>query len=53
VDGLENFGEHNMLIRALTKVKPGKHLHIQHILRKMLKNTFDREEFEIPIRLDG
>jgi moderate conductance mechanosensitive channel len=40
VAGLENFGENNLLLLTLTKVKPGKHLHIQRVLRKMLKDTF-------------
>lgn len=43
VDGLENFGEDNLLLRTLTKVKPGKHLYVQRLLRKMLKHAFDRE----------
>ncbi len=52
MDGLVQIGEYNLLLRTLTKAKPGKHLHIQCVVRKMLKNTFDWEEIEIPIRLD-
>ncbi|KAB8332171.1 mechanosensitive ion channel family protein [Scytonema tolypothrichoides VB-61278] len=47
VAGIENFGEHNLLLLTLTKVKPGKHLHIQRVLRKILKETFSQEEIEI------
>ncbi|HCF26355.1 MAG TPA: mechanosensitive ion channel protein MscS, partial [Cyanobacteria bacterium UBA11049] len=53
VDGLENFGEDKLSLRTLTKVKPGKHLNVQRLLRQMLKNTFDREEIETPIRLNS
>jgi moderate conductance mechanosensitive channel len=47
VAGIENFGENNLLLLTLTKVKPGKHLHIQRVLRKILKETFSLEEIEI------
>lgn len=47
VAGLENFGEHNLLLLTLTKVKPGKHIHIQRVLRKILKETFSQEEIEL------
>jgi moderate conductance mechanosensitive channel len=43
VDGIENLGESNLLLRTLTKVKPGKHLHIQRVLRKVLMSTFIQE----------
>jgi len=48
VDGLESFREYDLLIRTITKVKPGTHEEIQRILRKMIKETFDREGIEIP-----
>ncbi|MBE9129205.1 MULTISPECIES: mechanosensitive ion channel family protein [unclassified Coleofasciculus] len=47
-DGLQNFGESELLIRTLTKVKPGNHLRIQRVLRKMIKEAFDTEGIEIP-----
>ncbi|WP_414754542.1 mechanosensitive ion channel family protein [Anabaena sp. CCY 9910] len=47
VAGIEHFGENNILLLTLTKVKPGKHLHIQRVLRKILKDTFSQEEIEI------
>lgn len=34
IDGVESIDENNILLRTLTKVKPGKHLQIQRILRK-------------------
>ncbi|HIK06061.1 MAG TPA: mechanosensitive ion channel family protein [Trichormus sp. M33_DOE_039] len=47
VAGIEHFGENHLLLLTLTKVKPGKHLHIQRVLRKILKDNFSREEIEI------
>jgi small conductance mechanosensitive channel len=47
VAGIEHFGENNLLLLTLTKVKPGKHLHIQRLLRKILKDAFNQEEIEI------
>ncbi|MEX0270888.1 mechanosensitive ion channel family protein [Leptolyngbyaceae cyanobacterium UHCC 1019] len=43
IDGLEDLGEKTLLLRTLTKVKPGKHLYIQRLLRKRLKHAFDQE----------
>ncbi|MGQ4645997.1 mechanosensitive ion channel domain-containing protein [Lyngbya aestuarii] len=48
VDGLDKFGESELLLRTVTKVKPGKHLPLQRVLRKMIKDAFDREGIEIP-----
>lgn len=47
VAGIENFDENHLLLLTLTKVKPGKHLHIQRVLRKILKDNFSQEEIEI------
>jgi len=47
VAGIEHFGEDNLLLLTLTKVKPGKHLHIQRVLRKILKDNFAQEEIEL------
>ncbi|MBF2029388.1 MAG: mechanosensitive ion channel [Oscillatoriales cyanobacterium C42_A2020_001] len=41
VDGLENMGDDNLVLRTLTRVKPGKHLHTQRLLRAKLKQAFD------------
>lgn len=48
VDGLQEFGESQLVLRTITKVKPGKHLRIQRFLRKLIKEAFDREGIEIP-----
>ena len=48
VDGVEKFGEHYILIRTLTKVKPGTHNKTQRLLRKLIKDVFDLEGIEIP-----
>ena len=47
VDGLEEFGKTSLLIRTITKVKPGKHIELQRILRRMFKETFDAQEIRI------
>ncbi|MBD2297796.1 mechanosensitive ion channel family protein [Nostoc sp. FACHB-190] len=47
VAGIEHFGEDNLLLLTLTKVKPGKHLHIQRVLRKILKDNFNQAEIEL------
>ncbi|MBE9029849.1 mechanosensitive ion channel [filamentous cyanobacterium LEGE 11480] len=41
VDGLERFGKNLVLLRTITKVKPGKHRHVQRLLRRMLKDQFE------------
>lgn len=50
VDGIEEFGENYMLLGMRTKVKPGKKLTIERLLRKMLKDAFDREQIQINTR---
>ncbi|MBO3459489.1 mechanosensitive ion channel family protein [Aetokthonos hydrillicola Thurmond2011] len=47
VAGIENFGDNHLLLLTLTKVKPGKHLHIQRVLRKILRDAFSQEEIEL------
>ena len=54
VDGLEEFGTLQLMIRAVTKLKPnnsrrGVHDDIQGELRKMIKEAFDREGIVIPV----
>ncbi|NEP59317.1 MAG: mechanosensitive ion channel family protein [Symploca sp. SIO2G7] len=49
VDGLEEFGEYRLLIRTITKVKPGGHTRIRRVFRKNLKEAFDKEGIEIPL----
>lgn len=48
IDGVESIGESNLLLRTLTKVKPGKHLHIQRILRKLYLDKFREEGILLP-----
>jgi len=48
VEGLEEFGNFHLLVRTITKVKPGKHLQIQRRLRQMIKEAFEREGIQIP-----
>ena len=48
VKGLANFGESELLIRTITRVKPGHHREIAFLLRKMIKDEFDRVGIEIP-----
>lgn len=43
IEGLENFDADNLVIRTMTRVKPGKHLYIQRLLRSKLKLVFDRQ----------
>lgn len=42
VDGLETFGDRNRVLRTLTKVKPGKHLETQRLLRRRLTQAFNQ-----------
>lgn len=48
IQGLENFGASELVIRTVTRVKPGRHLQIARELRKLIKNAFDLEGIEIP-----
>ena len=48
VDGLENFGESELLVRTETKVKPGKHRDVERLTRKAIKEAFDQFGVEIP-----
>ena len=48
VKGLDDFGESEMLIRTVTRVKPGCHLHVERDLRRRIKDAFDENDIEIP-----
>ncbi|HIK45955.1 MAG TPA: mechanosensitive ion channel family protein [Leptolyngbyaceae cyanobacterium M65_K2018_010] len=53
VEGLESFDVDNLVIRTVTRVKPGKHLHVQRLLRSKLKAAFDRQLVQkTPARLE-
>lgn len=43
IEGLESFDADNLVIRTVTRVKPGKHLYIQRLLRSNLKAAFDQQ----------
>ncbi|MGB8698620.1 MAG: mechanosensitive ion channel domain-containing protein [Thermosynechococcaceae cyanobacterium] len=47
IDGLENFGQQNLILRTLTRVKPGQHLNIQRLVRRQLKIACDRENIAL------
>ena len=42
IEGLENFEAAHLIVRTMTQVKPGKHLHVQRLLRSELKRAFDQ-----------
>ena len=48
VKGLQGFGESELTMRTVTKVKPGRHLQVERDLRKMIKEAFDEQAIEIP-----
>jgi len=48
IKGLDAFGESEMVVRTVTKVKPGRHLQVERHLRKILKEAFDEHGIEIP-----
>lgn len=48
IEGLENFDADNLLIRTTTRVKPGKHLYVQRLLRSKLKTAFDQQFAQAP-----
>ncbi len=48
VDGLQRFNESDLLIRTVTRVKPGRHGAVARDYRKLIKEAFDREGIEIP-----
>lgn len=47
IEGLESLSKNLVLVRTITKVRPGQHLRVQRILRKMLKGVFDKEGIEL------
>ncbi|XZO02761.1 MAG: mechanosensitive ion channel family protein [Microcoleus sp.] len=51
VDGVASLGESNLLLRTMTKVKPGKHLLIQRILRKKFMDTLLQECILFPAHI--
>ncbi len=53
VDGVEGLGESHLLLRTSTKVKPGKHLQIQRVLRKIFTDALLREGVRISFRAES
>ncbi|MDM8527111.1 mechanosensitive ion channel family protein [Anaerolineales bacterium HSG24] len=48
VEGIEDFGGSEIVIRTATKVKPGFHREVGYEFRKQLKQAFDEAGIEIP-----
>ena len=46
--GLEKFGESELLMRTRTRVKPGCHLQVARDYRMLIKELFDGKGIEIP-----
>jgi len=53
VDGVLKFEESALIIRTITKVKSGKHLPIERVMRKMIKDAFDLEDIRFSDDLDS
>lgn len=43
IQGIEEFGDNLVVIRTLTRVRPGRHQQMSRELRLMIKQAFDRE----------
>lgn len=52
IEGLESFDADNLVIRTMTRVKPGKHLHVQRLMRSKLKASFDQQLAQKPPSLE-
>lgn len=48
VVGVMDFGESEILIRTRTRVSPAKDFDVSNLLRRRIKQAFDRESIEIP-----
>ena len=48
IQGIQNFGESELLIRTRTKVKPGCHAQAARDYRTLIKETFEIRGIEIP-----
>ncbi len=48
IKGINEFGEYQILIKTSTKVKPGTQRKIERILRKVIKEVFERKGIEMP-----
>jgi moderate conductance mechanosensitive channel len=48
IEGLESFEANKLVVRTMTRVKSGKHLHVQRLLRSKLKVAFDHQLTQKP-----
>jgi moderate conductance mechanosensitive channel len=46
--GIERFGSSEIVIKTSTKVKPGCHVAVERVLRRLIKERFDFYSIEIP-----
>ncbi|OQY49098.1 MAG: hypothetical protein B6242_00180 [Anaerolineaceae bacterium 4572_78] len=49
VEGIESFGESEMIIRTVTKTKPGSHDEVSRELRRLFKEIFDEKNISMPM----
>ena len=47
IEGVEDFAESGVVVKLSTKVKPGKHLTTARVIRKRIKEVFDRRGIDI------
>ncbi|MEM6453329.1 MAG: hypothetical protein AAF703_23825 [Cyanobacteria bacterium P01_D01_bin.105] len=50
LEGLETLGKSPILVRTIAKVTPGQHLHIQRVLRRLLKDVFDQANANVELK---
>ena len=48
VQGISDFGDSEITLKMITKVKPGSHRALQRVIRKNIKQLFDENNIEIP-----
>ncbi|MDM8518720.1 mechanosensitive ion channel [Anaerolineales bacterium HSG6] len=48
VEGIEDFGGSEIVVRTATRTKPGFHREVGYEFRKLLKQAFDEADIEIP-----
>lgn len=48
IKGINEFSEYQILIKTSTKVKPGTQRKIERIIRKVIKEVFERKGIEMP-----
>ena len=48
IQGVESFDDSGITIRTVTRAKPGTHLRIERLYRKIIKEFFEAHDIEIP-----